>query len=384
MRIGHYTYNIWEHGGVASYIRRLSVAQRAAGHTVYYLDSKTDNSFLDNENESPIIVYDDHDLFAQAKTLNLDILHLHTAIQVSPSNSIPLIRTIHGHQPYCPSGGRYLSRWRQPCNRAYSLTGCLWGHFVDRCGSIRPHNLAADFQNTWDEMRILSGIKAIANSQFLKEQMLHSGYTEKLVKVIYYPAPQLPKYIEPPQDKTPHFLFLGRIVPQKGLDYLLHSLQKVSIPVHLDIAGDGYQEAEMRALSKRLKLTEKVTFHGWLDETKTFQLLQASRALIFPSLWHEPAGIVSLEAAAAGRAIIASRVGGIPEYIAQQQHSLLVKPNDIHELSNRIETLALNWSLAKQLGEEGRKMIQTQFSIEQHLEQITNLYKLVIQSKIAV
>ena len=205
-----------------------------------------------------------------------------------------------------------------------------------------------------------------------------------LINVIYYPAPQLPEYIYPPQDKIPHFLFLGRIVPQKGLDYLLYSLQKVSIPVHLDIAGDGYQEAEIRALSKRLKLTEKITFHGWLNETKTFQLLQASRALIFPSLWHEPAGIVSLEAAAAGRAIIASRVGGIPEYIAQQQHSLLVKPNDIHELSNRIETLALDWSLAKQLGQEGRKMIQHQFSMEQHLEKIINLYKLVIQSKIVV
>lgn len=382
MRIGHYTHNIWEHGGVASYIRRLSLAQRATGHTVYYLDSQAENSLLDNENEAPIIVGDDNDLLAQAKTLNLDILHLHTAISINLTTCIPLIRTIHGHQPYCPSGGRYLSRWSQPCNRAYSLTGCLWGHFMDRCGSIRPHNLSTDFRNTWDEMRVLSGVKAIANSQFLKEQMLISGYTDSLINVIYYPAPQLANYIAPPQDEIPHFLFIGRIVPQKGLKWLLHSLQKVSVPVHLDIAGDGYQESEIQALSKRLKLTEKVTFHGWVNETKTFQLLQAARALIFPSLWHEPAGIVSLEAAAAGRAIIASRVGGIPEYIAQEQHSLLVKPNDVDELSHRIETLAFNWSLAKQLGEEGLKMIQTQFSMKQHLEQITNLYKLVINDKV--
>ena len=137
----------------------------------------------------------------------------------------------------------------------------------------------------------------------------------------------------------------------------------------------------MRALSQRLNLNEKVTFHGWVNETETFRLLQSARALIFPSLWHEPAGIINLEAAAAGRAIIASKVGGISEYIAPQQHSLLIKPNDISELSHCIETLALNWSLAKQLGEEGRKMIETRFSMKQHLEQIINLYKLVIETK---
>jgi glycosyltransferase involved in cell wall biosynthesis len=384
MRIGHYTYNIWEQGGVASYIHRLSASQRTEGHTIYYLDSKTDTKVLNSEKEPPIIVRNDNDLFTQAKILKLDILHLHTAICTSPTLCIPVIRTIHGHQPYCPSGGKYLRRWSQPCDRAYSRAGCLWGHLVDRCGSIRPRNLSADFQNTWDEMRVLRDVQAITNSQFLKEQMILSGYAENLINVVYHPAPHLPKYVAPPQENIPRFLFLGRIVPQKGLDWLLHSLGKVTLPVHLDIAGDGYQESEMRLLSQRLKLTDKVTFYGWVNEAKTFQLLQSARALIFPSLWHEPAGLVSLEAAAAGRSVIASRVGGIPEYIAQQQHILLVKPNDIESLAHKIETLALNWSLAKQLGEEGRKMVQDRFSMKQHLEQIMQLYKLAAQPKSVV
>jgi glycosyltransferase involved in cell wall biosynthesis len=233
-------------------------------------------------------------------------------------------------------------------------------------------------------MRVLRDVQAITNSQFLKEQMILSGYAENLINVVYHPAPHLPKYVAPPQENIPRFLFLGRIVPQKGLDWLLHSLGKVTLPVHLDIAGDGYQESEMRLLSQRLKLTDKVTFYGWVNEAKTFQLLQSARALIFPSLWHEPAGLVSLEAAAAGRSVIASRVGGIPEYIAQQQHILLVKPNDIESLAHKIETLALNWSLAKQLGEEGRKMVQDRFSMKQHLEQIMQLYKLAAQPKSVV
>lgn len=379
MRIGHYTYGIWEPGGVASYIRRLSTAQQIAGHTVYYLDSQIESSVQDSGTEPPIIVRDHRDLFTVALALGLDILHLHTAISLFKSDRIPTIRTIHGHQPYCPSGGRYLKRWSQPCDRTYSLGGCLWGHLVDSCGSARPHNLYADFQHTWDEMRTLSHTIAIANSQFIKDQMIRSGYAENLIHVLYHPAPKIPDYTPVPQEDVPHFLFLGRIVPSKGLDWLLHALQKVSVPVHLDIAGDGYQKPEIHSLAKHLGLIDKVTFHGWVNEAKVFQLLQAARALIFPSVWHEPAGIVSLEAAAVGRPIIASRVGGIPEYIADQQSTLLVNPNDVYGLTHNIEQLALNWSLAKQLGEEGRKMVQDRFSMKQHLDKLMQLYELARQ-----
>jgi glycosyltransferase involved in cell wall biosynthesis len=233
-------------------------------------------------------------------------------------------------------------------------------------------------------MHVLSEIPAIANSQFLKDQMVRSGYAENQIHVLYHPAPEVPDYSPPPQEGTPHFLFLGRIVPQKGISWLLHALQKVSIPVHLDIAGDGYQHLEMRSLSERLGLTDRVTFHGWVNEAKTFQLLQQARALVFPSVWHEPAGIVSLEAAAAGRPIIASRVGGIPEYIAPPQHTLLVKPNDLYGLAYTLENLALNWSLAKHLGEEGLKMVQNRFSMKQHLDRLMKLYELVMPIKSGV
>jgi glycosyltransferase involved in cell wall biosynthesis len=375
---------IWEHGGVASYIRRLGTAQSTAGHTVYYLDRQTPTSLKDSGIEPPIVVRDDSDLFTQAKTLNLDILHLHIAVSHLPSGRIPTIRTVHGHQPYCPSGGRYLARWREPCDRAYNLGGCFWGHLVDRCGSPRPGILYRDFQTTWDEMRTLSHLVAIANSQFVKDQMVRSGYAEKRIHVLRSPAPKLPEYFPPPQEGVPHFLFLGRIVEQKGLDWLLRAIHNVSVPVHLDIAGDGYQESELHHLSEQLGISDRVTFHGWINEAKTFELLQAARALIFPSVWHEPAGIVSLEASAAGRPIIASQVGGIPEYIALPQHILLVQPNDIDGLAQHIERLALDWSLAKNLGEEGQTLLQNQFSMQQHLQQLMQLYKLAMQFKFGV
>ncbi len=383
MIIGHYMYGIWHPGGIATYIRRISKAQRAAGHTVNYLENCPFTGLQDEAVDLPIVVRDDNDLFIQAKVCGLDILHLHTNVSVISPSSMPVIRTVHNNSPYCPSGSRYLKHWGQPCDRAYSLSGCLWGHFVDHCGSIRPQRFYPGFQSTWQDMDTLKEVPAIANSQFVKNQMIRSGYPADNIHVLHYPAPEIREYFPPEQADLPHFVFLGRITPEKGLVWLLRAIAEVKVPIHLDIAGVGNQEQEqtIRRLAERLELMNKITFHGWVNEAKAIQLLQRSRALVFPSVWHEPAGIVSLEAAAAGRAIIASSVGGIPEYTGRLQNALLVEPNDVQGLARTIEQLATDSSLAKRMGAEGRKMAKENFSLEKHLEELMSLYELAVERK---
>lgn len=382
MRIGHYMQRIWERGGVATYIRRISKAQRAAGHTVYYLDNQPFTGAVEETVDSAILVRDDHDLFIQAKAYKLDILHLHATVSVLPPDSISVIRTIHGNNPYCPSGSRYLKRWSQPCDRAYSLGGCLWGHIVDHCGSIRPQRAYPEFERTWQEMRTLSEVPVITNSQFVKDQMIRSGYSADNIHTINSPAPEIGEYFPPEQTDLPHFVFLGRITPEKGIPWLLQALSEVKIPIHMDIAGSGNQEQEQKIyrLAEQLGLMNKITFHGWVNEEKAIKLIQGARALVFPSVWHEPAGIVSLEAAAAGRAIIASKVGGIPEYVGLLQNALLVEPNDVRGLAQSIEQLARDCSLAKQMGTQGRQMAKEHFSLEKHLQEILNIYELSLKN----
>ncbi|MFB8791485.1 MAG: glycosyltransferase family 4 protein [Potamolinea sp.] len=372
---------IWERGGVATYIRRISKAQRAAGHTVFYLDNQPFTGAVEETVDSAIVVRDDNDLFIQAKAYELDILHLHATVSVLPPENTPVIRTIHGNNPYCPSGSRYLKRWSQPCDRAYSLGGCLWGHIVDHCGSIRPQRLYPEFERTWQEMRTLREIPVITNSKFVKDQMIQSGYRAEMIHVLHFPAPEIGDYFPPEQTDLPHFVFLGRITPEKGISWLLQALAEVKVPIHMDIAGSGNQEQEQQIhrLAEQLGLMNKITFHGWVNEAKAIQLIQGARALVFPSVWHEPAGIVSLEAAAAGRAIIASKVGGIPEYVGRLQNALLVEPNDVRGLAQSIEQLATDCSLAKQMGTQGRQRAKEHFCLEKHLEELMKLYELSVE-----
>jgi glycosyltransferase involved in cell wall biosynthesis len=180
-----------------------------------------------------------------------------------------------------------------------------------------------------------------------------------------------------PDDIVPHMVFLGRIVPQKGLQVLLDALTQVNTPVHLDIAGDGHRLDAMRHHARDIGVGERVTFHGWVEPDEAADLIAAARAVVFPSIWHEPAGLVTLESAAHARPVIASRVGGIPEY-AHPDFALRVEPGDAAALARSVNRLATDLSLARTMGAAGRRHAQTTFAMNPYLDRIDTIYEEVL------
>ena len=376
MKIGHYAPNIWAPGGVASYIRRVSQEQKQLGHEVVYFDLIPPGGIPESVSNSIIFVKDEAALFTRAAQESIEILHVHMGLSEMVQSQVPVIRTVHGHSPYCPSGSRFLEKQGKPCGRTYNTMGCAWNHFSNHCGSMRPALMLSGFRNTRNEMRMLRTIPAITVSQFLKDQMLRAGYREDLIHVLHLAVPEVKAIKPPPSEGIPHFVFLGRITPLKGVAWLLRAIKEVQTPIHLDIAGEGYGESEVHQLATHLGLNDRVTFHGWVSPEKVDILLAQSRALIFPSLWHEPAGFVSLEAMINGRAVIASSVGGIPEYVINEMNGLLVEPNDVFALARTIERLAKDWHLAKSLGEEGYRIATESFSLDNHVQKLMKIYSL--------
>ena len=370
---------IWDQGGIATYIRAISSAQKMAGHEVLFFDTNERKSSRGTDAVAVEYVPSDKDLFEKAERRGLDILHLHSELPGHAIATLPLIRTVHGHQPYCPSGSRYLKRSATACNRNYSAAGCAWGHVVDRCGSIRPRNFIGNFARTWREMRRLTDIPVLAVSRFLKYQMVRSGYSGDLINVLHNPAPDVAEYTPPPPEGHPHFLFFGRISPQKGVDWLLRAISRISANVHVDIVGSGDDEHYTHRLTRELNLTDKVTFYGWLDTNDLATRIAAARAVVFPSVWHEPAGLMSLEAASHGRAVIGSNVGGLTEYLVPGKSALVVQPHSLDGLATAIEKLALDYDLARAMGICGREWVRTQFSIARHAEVLLDYYKLAME-----
>ncbi|HET6566631.1 MAG TPA: glycosyltransferase family 4 protein [Rhodothermales bacterium] len=372
MRIGHYAPDIWANGGVASYIRRLGEAQVSAGHSVLYLSRTFEPG---SEADVCIRVHDDPDLFRQAGMLGLDILHLHKPVSELPEVRIPTVRTMHGNQGSCPSGTRYLARQGKPCDRVYNTAGCLWGRYVDRCGSRRPHSVRFGFERIEKEIHMSGVLPTFTVSAFLKRQMVRAGCQAGNIHVLPSPAPEVGgAYTPASREGPPRFVYAGRVVPQKGIQWLLHALARVDAEVHLDIAGEGYLVGDMQALARRLKIADRLTFHGWLPVEEVAALIREARAVVVPSLWHEPAGLVTLEAAAFGRPVIASRAGGIPEY-ALEEFALLVSPGDVEGLARGITLFAEEADMADRMGEAGMEAARTRFSMGRFVERQNMLYQ---------
>ena len=373
MRIGHYEHNIFAEGGTATYIRRVGHAQKECGHTVVYFsqtpapDGTTDRACVTVASEA--------DLFARAADLQLDVLHLHQPVATVPDSRVPVVRTMHNHSGSCVSGSRLLGRSTTPCDRAVHPLGCLWGHYVDQCGPRDPRRLWDNLANLRRELKQGHTLHTFAVSAFLRDRMVETGYPPARVHVLRSPAPpSLPSFVPPPENGVPRVLFLGRLVPEKGADWLLHAAAHVEAPLHIDIAGAGPLREELQQTAHTLGISSDVTFHGWCAPDRVNALLRRARAVVFPSLWHEPAGLVTLEAAAAGRPVIVSQVGGIPEY-AHPSFAHSVPPNDVHALAAALQDLVDHPQTACQMGRNGWALARSAFSMEAFLDRQFMLYR---------
>jgi glycosyltransferase involved in cell wall biosynthesis len=363
-------------------VKRLGAAQQRDGHEVVYF-SRFETS--DRSGVNHHTVGTGRDLFDQANAVGVDILHLHRPAPVLPPDRVPTVRTMHDNQGSCPSGSRHLKRSGRPCNRRYTMSGCLWGHLVDHCGSRRPHKTLANFHNIRLEQQQAAELPTITVSQFVKEQMIRSGCAPDNLHVIHSPAPNVHTAFTPlPMNTPPRFLFAGRIEPNKGLDWLLRAVARVKPSIHLDVAGSGSERylTRMRELVADFGIDDRVTFHGWLDEDEVLERMRNARAVVFPSVWHEPAGLITLEAAAVGRPVIASAVGGIPEY-ALDDFALHVPVRDIDALSAAIDQLVTAPDRAEQMGRRALHLARTRFAMNRFTRRVEGLYERALDQHVA-
>ena len=120
---------------------------------------------------------------------------------------------------------------------------------------------------------------------------------------------------ETPRDKD--IVFLGRLVSDKGCDLLLYALAELKLhgmTPSLTIIGDGPEMPTLQALVMQLDLHSQVTFLGSIQEGRGLIVAQ-HKVMAIPSIWAEPFGVVALEGAAAGCALVASSQGGLPDAV---------------------------------------------------------------------
>ena len=138
----------------------------------------------------------------------------------------------------------------------------------------------------------------------------------------------------------PKYLFVGSLIPIKGLDYLIKALEFLKDkPWTLDILGDGPERTTYVEMSKSLKIDDHLVFHGYQSHEKVAEHMRQADLFILPSLW-ENLPCVLIEAQACGLPIVATNIGGIPE-IVYPGSGWLAMPGDVASLTATI-SLALD------------------------------------------
>jgi starch synthase len=175
---------------------------------------------------------------------------------------------------------------------------------------------------------------------------------------------------------TPYVIFVGRITHQKGLEHLLDAAPSIDSKARLVLCAGAPDTPEIgaRVRSRIPQLERTIWIEEMLPKPEVIQLLTHATVFVCPSIY-EPMGIVNLEAMACETAVVASRVGGIPEVVAKGETGFLVEPGNAEELAVRVNELLADPELATRFGKAGRKRAVEHFSWRAIAERTAGLYR---------
>jgi glycosyltransferase involved in cell wall biosynthesis len=172
-------------------------------------------------------------------------------------------------------------------------------------------------------------------------------------------------------------LFVGRLMPQKGVEHLLHALAAMKTQASLDIVGDGPSRDALETLSRELGIATRVRWHGQLAQSQLPRLYQSAAAVVVPST-EEGLGLVAVEALLCETPVVAFDSGGLRDVIQHNRTGLLVPPGDRTALARTLDDLLNRDGRGSHLGRAGRLYALSAFAPESAARRYAEIYQQVI------
>jgi colanic acid/amylovoran biosynthesis glycosyltransferase len=219
-------------------------------------------------------------------------------------------------------------------------------------------------------------------SSFIRQKLLEMGFPESRTRTHYIGVDCEAIRRREDSEEKPVILHVARLVEVKGTRYLLRAFAALARRyehAQLLIIGDGPLRRPLEALAASLGVRDRVEFRGALPHADVLSWMRKAAMLVLPGIRtgtgrEEGLGMVLLEAAATGLPIIGSRVGGIPECILDGRTGFLVPEHDENALAQRMAELLEDPSKRRQMGMEGRALVERQFDIHRQTEALEDLY----------
>lgn len=171
--------------------------------------------------------------------------------------------------------------------------------------------------------------------------------------------------------------YLGRLVPEKGVDLLIRACATLDPPWRLLVAGEGAERPRLIALAEALGVGDRVTFLGGISSDQVPSFLQQLDALVLPSRsipsWREQFGRCLVEAMACGVAVVGSSSGEIPRVVGDG--GLIVPEDRVEDLADALRSLQRDPTRRAELGRKGRARVEASFTQQSVARQTVEVYR---------
>ncbi len=283
--------------------------------------------------------------------------------------SAPVLISAHGYTA-CTSGVHYF-RPGQECTRAHGA-GCVPNLAFRGCAHTRhPRSLPSSYKQAGRGLAALREADlALSYSSAIDRHLSTNGISRRRVIPLFTTMEPM---VGSGHAGRRRVVFAGRVVAPKGVDVLIRAAREVD--GEFVICGDGWRLDAMRRLSRRLGVSERVSFRGWLGPQDLARELAEASLAVLPSVWPEPFGLVGIEAFAAGRPVVASSTGGVGDWLADRVNGLAVKPGDPRALAAALNELLADPERQSEMGAAGREMVASRFSRASHVAALMEAYQ---------
>jgi glycosyltransferase involved in cell wall biosynthesis len=222
----------------------------------------------------------------------------------------------------------------------------------------------------------------LAVSNFVRRRLLEQGFPGDRILVVYTGVDTV-KFKPASTEDRPIILFVGRLVEQKGAEFVIRAASEVQrqLPdVELVLIGDGPLRKELETLAKQtlrrfrflgVRTTQEVS--GWMNRASVVCV----PSMTTRSGEAEGFGMVCAEAQAVGKPVVAFHCGGIPEIIRHEKTGFLAAERDWQSLAQYLATLLKNPELRERFARAGREVIVREFDLEHCTRRLEEIYRMM-------
>lgn len=303
-----------------------------------------------------------------------DLVHIHNLMDPLLVQTIarryPVVRTIQSHFVTCPRQDRLRPRSRRICTDRAGVA-CF-----RECQQLHAPRAVLLTALTLYQARAHQSVRQIiAASNFMKETFIAHGFPKEKIAVLpnfdakWQPTP--PDYA--PVDRQ--ILFVGRLHYSKGIFDFVALDQHLPAGIKLHILGGGPEKEDVQQSIGQARFPHRFGWIDWQNPDQLADIYQQYAAVVFPSRWPEPFGIIGVEAMSQARPVVAYDVGGVADWLVDGETGYLVPPGDVPALAAHIQRLLTEPDTAAKMGRNGHRIVGERFTKERYVQALVNLYQ---------